>query len=297
MQRSTDPFDGPRPIGFHPRRHPLLPLEVLSRNEMRSRTSADELGSRQRTSFHQLIVCYRGHGIHHVDYQPIELTVGTLLHIHPGQVQEFQFEPEFEAHMVLYRSDLHRTFIPGHEWFPGSDVPTKWNLVPQDCEFARGSIQEMRDEQEKFDGSPAYVVLLESLLTTFLARIQLRIGEPAATTKLPEPYVRFCRFIEDHLRDRPTVTVCADDLGYSTRTLDRACRVAVGKTAKQVLDERIGFEIRRLITHTDIPVTQIGVGFGFVDASAFSKFVQRHLGDSPTNIRAHDGALKYRSVP
>lgn len=282
----SDQSSGPIDVGFNPSGHPRLPLEVVSRSDIRRRTRAEAPGTRQRTNFHQIVVCYEGHGVHHVDFQPIEMTPGTLLRIHPGQVQWFQFEPEFEAHMVVYRPDLHRTFIPGHEWFPGSDVPTKWNLRPDHCDIARDAIQELREEQDKFDGSPAYVVLLESLLAAFLARVQLLIGEPVLPTKLPEPYIRFRRFIEDHLRDRPTITICAEDLGYSTRTLDRACQSAVGKTAKQVLDERIVFEIRRLITHTDLPVTQIGAAFGFVDASAFSKFVQRHLGDSPTRVRA-----------
>lgn len=257
----------------------------MSRSELHRRVSADELSSRQRVAFHQIIVCYEGEGVHHVDYEPVSFKTGTLLHVHPGQVQEFQFSPKFEAHIVAYRADLHRTLIPGLEWFPGSDVPTKWDLQPTDCEFARGSIQELITEQEAFDGSPAYVVLLESLLTAFLARLQLLVAEPTTVTKLPEPYVRFRRVIEDHLRERLTVTTYAKNLGYSTRTLDRACQTAAGKTAKEILDERTVFEIRRLITHTDLPITQIGSGFGFIDSSAFSKFVQRHLGDSPTNIR------------
>lgn len=283
-----------RNVGFNPSQHPLLPVEVVCTSEMRARASADELGRPQRTSFHQIIVCYRGSGVHHVDYNPIDLRAGTVLHVYPGQVQEFQFDQDFEADIVAYRPDLRRTSIPGSEWFPGSDIPTTWNLLPKHCNVAQDSIEELRLEQLKFDGSPAYVVLLESLLASFLARVQLLVAEPAPVTKLPEPYVRFCRFIEERLRERPTITTCASDLGYSTRTLDRACLAAVEKTAKQVLDERTVSEIRRLITDTDLRVTQIGAEFGFIDASSFSKFVQRHLGDSPTNIRAHESSIRDR---
>ena len=277
--------DRPLDIGFQPSQHPLLPVEVLSRAEMRRRAGPTELGSRQRAHFHQLIVCSGGHGVHHVDFEPIKMQTGTVLHIHPGQVQEFRFEPDFDAHMVIYRPDLHRTFLPGQEWFPGSDIPTRWTLRSDQCDVVDRSIDELRVEQEHFDGSPAYVVLMESLLAAFLARMHLLVGTPASTAQLPVAYISFRRHLEEHLRSRPTITACAASLGYSTRTLDRACQEAVGQTAKEVLDDRIAFEIRRFLTHTDVSITRIGATFHFADASSFSKFVQRHLGASPTAIR------------
>lgn len=277
--------DRPLDVAFQPSQHPLLPVEVLTRAEVRDKAGPTEMRSRQRVHFHVLVVCFRGEGVHHVDFESVNMEPGTLLHIHPGQVQEYQFEPDFDAHMIVYRPDLHRTFIPGQEWFPGSDVATRWNLLPNNCDLARDSVQELRAEQERFDGSPASVVLMESLLSTLLARLHLLVHMPAPATQLPEPYVSFRRYLEEHLRSRPTVTACASALGYSTRTLDRACQQAVGQTAKVVLDERIAFEIRRLLTHTDVTITRIGSAFGFADASSFSKFVQRHLGASPTEVR------------
>lgn len=289
MASSDQSLDESRPLdlSFRPSLHPLLPLEVLSRADVRAKAGPTEMRSRQRAHFHVLVVCLRGEGIHHVDFEPVEMKQRTLLHIHPGQVQEYQFDPDFEAQMIVYRPDLHRTFIPGQEWFPGSDVATRWHLLPGDCDFVRDSVRELRAEQERFDGSPANIVLMESLLAAFLARLHLLVHTPAPATQLPESYVSFRRYLEEHLRSRPTVTACASALGYSTRTLDRACQEAVGQTAKVVLDERIAFEIRRLLTHTDVTITRIGSTFGFADASSFSKFVQRHLGASPTDVRGN----------
>lgn len=274
----------PLDIDFSPITHPRLPVEVVTRSEMRTRVSAEELSSRQRMTFHQLILCFSGEGTHYVDFEPIPMRPGTLLHVHPGQVQEFRFEPEFDAHLVVYRPDLHRTFIPGQEWFPGSDVATLWQLSDDDLDRAESSVRELRAEQDAFDGSPAYVVLLESLLTTVLARLYLIVGEPTPT-RLPQPFIDFRHYLEQHLRARPTVRMCASELGYSTRTLDRACQAAVGRTAKQVLDDRIAFEVKRLLTHTEVSVARIGAAFGFVDASSFSKFVRRQFGVSPTALR------------
>lgn len=208
-----------------------------------------------------------------------------LLHVHPGQVHQYQFDPDFDAHVVAFRAGLSRTTIPGHEWFPGSGVPVVWDLSADDFVPIRSAIREIRREQSRFDGSVASVMLLESLLAVLLARVHVHNGESPDPTALPEAYVRYCEFVEQHFRDRPTVSSCARQLGYSTRTLDRACHDAVGRSAKTVLDERIAADIRRLLTHTEVAISRIGAAFGFTDPSSFSKFVSRLLGDSPSAIR------------
>ena len=107
---------------------------------------------------------------------------------------------------------------------------------------------------------------------------------------MPQTYLRYREYIEQHFHHRPTVGSCAKELGYSTRTLDRACQVAVGRSAKTVLDERVAIEIKRLLTLTDAPINRIAAAFEFDDPSSFAKYVHRHLGDSPTQIRSKSSA-------
>lgn len=282
----------PIEIVFRSSLHSELPVEVLTRTELVRRAGARELRSVQRARFHQLVLCHRGNGVHRVDFESVEMRPGTLLHIHPGQLQEFQFDPDFEALMVVYRADLYRTLIPGRQWFPGSDLPTRWCLSKPGLDMAMQRINELQDEQVRFDGSPAYVALIESLLTAFLARLELLAGSPTLVDRLPDAYVDLRRYLEEHVRSRPTVTACASDLGYSTRTLDRACDAAVGQTAKEVADERVSLEIRRLLTDPHIPIAGVGALFGFRDASSFSKFVQRHLGSAPTKVRQNSARFR-----
>ncbi len=282
--------DMPPDVEFRPRPHPLLPVEVVTRAQIRDRADPDVLRVRHRHDFHQLIVCERGEGVHHVDFEAIEMRPGRVLHVHPAQVHEYQFEPHFDACVVVYRADLERVQTPGPEWFPGSDVPVQWDFDGDEFEEIRSSLADIHREQERFDGSVASVMLIESLLAVLLARIHQHPGEAPDAAGVPEAYVRFCEFIEQHFRDRPTVAACARALGYSARTLDRACHLAVGRSAKAVLADRVALDIRRLLTHTEVPITRIGAAFGFTDPSSFSKFVKRHLGDAPTRLRWGDAS-------
>lgn len=280
--------EGPVPIrvNFSPKSDRSgLPVEILDRAELLQRIKGRELASRQQASFHQLIVCTGGSGAHQVDYETIEMSPGTLLRIYPGQVQQFVTTPRFDAHMMVWPVDSHPVDPAGHSWFPGSGT-ARWQC-DRDLEIkVNGWIDDLRQEQMLFDGSPRRVELMSSLLRSMLLRLAITQSTPEnESDRWPTPYLEFRELIEDELRNRPTVATLARSLGYSTRTLDRACHKATGQTAKRVLDERVTLEVRRALTHTDLPIARIRTDFGFSDQSNFSKFVKRHLGLTPGEVR------------
>lgn len=267
-------------------RHRLLPVEVVSRSELLPRMMAREMASRQRAGFHQLILCTAGHGTHYVDFEPVHVSPGTLLRIHPGQVQRFAAETVFEADMVIWPIESHPADPSAPAWYPGSHASTRWHLEGDLFARVQGWVDELRVEQGRFDGSPRYVGLMHALLCSLLLRLAIEIPESSPdASHLPRPYLDFRALVEDRLYQRPSVVALAHHLGYSSRTLDRACQQVSGSTAKQVLDERLALEVRRLLTHTNRPIALIGLDFGFSDPSNFSKFVKRHLGRLPSDIR------------
>lgn len=280
--------DEPIDIGYAPqRRHRALPVEVVDRSSILARLSGVELARRrERVGFHLLIVCTSCHGSHVVDFEPFELSPGTCLRVYPGQVQQFVPEPVFDAHMVVWPIAAHPSDPEAPAWFPGCGAATSWRPNNAVFDRLRGSVEDIRNEQERFDGSPRKTELLGALLSTLLLRVAIDIPESVPDAgRLPQPYLDFRACIEECLYERPAVVDLARHLGYSSRTLDRACHQVSGQTAKQVLDERVALEIRRLLTHTDQSVARIGADFGFFDPSNFSKFVKRHLGGVPGDIR------------
>lgn len=287
------PGQPPLEVEYAPqRRHRLLPVEVLDRSEVLARISTRELANRQRSGFHQLVVCTGGQAIHDVDFETVELSRGTLLRIHPGQVQQFEIGADAEATMVVWPIESHHADPTAPAWYPGDGSPTFWNVDDVLLTRVLGWIEELRVEQARFEGDPRQIGLMQALLCSLLLRLAIEIPESTPTaSNLPRPYLEFRELIEERIYQRPTVVELARHLGYSSRTLDRACQQAVGQTAKQVLDERVALEVRRLLTHTTRPITQIGTDFGFSDPSNFSKFVKRHLGRLPGYLRAgRDGS-------
>ncbi|MEM8922683.1 MAG: helix-turn-helix transcriptional regulator [Actinomycetota bacterium] len=274
-------------VEFSPQQgHRNLPVEVLDRSELMARLQSREVAIRQRVGFHQLLLCTEGTGRHIVDFEPVELSPGTVLRIYPGQVQQFVPDAAFEAAMVVWPVESHHADPTARPWYPGSDVPTRWTLDDALAAKLMEWVDELRLEQARYQDSPLHSSLLQALLCALLMRLAIEVpGTSPEGSRLPQAYVDYREIIEEMLYERPTVVSLADRMGYSTRTLDRACHQVAGTSARDVLDERIALEVRRLLTHTNRPITRIAADVGFSDSSNFSKFVKRHLGRLPSEIR------------
>lgn len=74
-------------------------------------------------------------------------------------------------------------------------------------------------------------------------------------------------------------------LGYSTKTVNRACRAAAGSGAKEIIDRRVILEARRLLAHSDLPAAAIAQHLGFAQATNFGKYFIHHVGATPGEFR------------
>ena len=77
----------------------------------------------------------------------------------------------------------------------------------------------------------------------------------------------------------------ARHLGCSAKSLNRAARAVVDRTAKEVVVERIVLEAKRLLAHTTLTVATVGTQLGFSEATNFVKFFRRETGQTPGRFR------------
>jgi AraC family transcriptional activator of pobA len=96
---------------------------------------------------------------------------------------------------------------------------------------------------------------------------------------------RFSSVIERRFADHPSLSEIARELGVSTPHLQRACRELLGRSALNLLHERIILEARRCLSLTSMPVSQIAFGLGFADPAYFSRFFRDRVGVTPSVYR------------
>lgn len=266
-----------RRVDFDSRLHARLPVEVAESREILARVGADYLEAPQRPSFHLFLLMRSTKGSHTVDFAEIPARPGRLIEIRPGQIQVWSTEPTCDATLVLAEpaTALRRPWFPGHS--------SSCDLDGVAMATAEKLIEALRLQQAGFGGDEPTSRLMLALFDGLAALFDQAAG--AADAPHSDVYVAFRSALEDDLSHRHEITDYARRLGYSARTISRACQEATGQTAKRVLTDRLVLEAKRLLIHTDAPAARISAQLGFSEPTNFTKFFTRNTTQSPTSFR------------
>lgn len=97
---------------------------------------------------------------------------------------------------------------------------------------------------------------------------------------------RFVKLIPRHYMTGAPMSFYATELGVTPTHLTRAVKAATGKTAADLLTERVVHAARTLLETTPHPARNIAEHLGFRSAAYFTRFMQQHTGASPSQLRA-----------
>ncbi|WP_406327029.1 helix-turn-helix domain-containing protein [Streptomyces sp. NBC_00203] len=287
--------DGPIPgFGFNPPAAPVTGFEILALAALRHRMPDTVLERVHRVDFHTLTLITEGSGEHTVDFVTHPCRPGTLLWVRPGQVQRFgpagtmngthllftpAFPPRFtgaERLLTAWHGPVCRQLEAGREYATLSTL-----LAQLTAEYTRPAGTVSRE-------------ILQFLMATVLLQID-RLPHPAGTDPGAgggETYTRFTAELERSYATTRRAEDYAHRLGYTVKTLTRACLAATGQSVKQLIDARVALEAQRLLAHTDDPVAVIAHRLGFSEPTNFGKFFTRLTDTTPGDFRREhrDGA-------
>lgn len=96
---------------------------------------------------------------------------------------------------------------------------------------------------------------------------------------------RFRQLLEMHFRRRWSIARYADALGLSPDRLHDICRRSLGKSPRQLVQERQMHEARLMLERSAQTVDQVASALGFTDAAQFSRFFAPRAGHPPARYR------------
>jgi AraC-like DNA-binding protein len=244
----------------------------------------------RRLPYHLLALTTAGHGTVEIDFALQRCRPGTLLWIRPGQAVRFGIEPGLDASLVSWDRELLSaadvTGVPVDD-LPG---PNRWQLAGEDEDAVISEVAQLGVDCTRHRSGAVAAALLRHQLAVLLLRIAL-LGtgdsrRAASTSAESRTFARFRRDLEDGHPHSRRVEDYAARLGCSVRTLTRACLAVTGRTAKQVVDDRVSLEAQRLLACTELSVAEIGRRLGFGEPTNFGRFFHREAGLSPGAFRA-----------
>jgi len=246
-----------------------------------------------RTEQHLLILVSSGQGRYEVDFTSYPTRPGTLLWARPGQAVRLGTTAGLDGFVVSWPAG-HLPELPGIPWSPEDPFgPVCWQLAGEDEDAVLDEVTQL--------GVDCARELSPDLLRHQLAVLILRLAQVPPVGSVPgldgpeaQTYLRFRQEVESGYDECRRVEVYAERLGCSVRTLTRACLAATGRTAKQVIVDRVVLEAQRMLAGTALPVATIAQQLGFDEPTHFGRLFHRVTGLPPGTFRADARAAAQR---
>jgi AraC-like DNA-binding protein len=100
-----------------------------------------------------------------------------------------------------------------------------------------------------------------------------------------ERFRPFKRLLDAKVHQWHHVSRYAHAMGCSEKTLTRICGAMVGVGAKSFIASRLALEAKRLLMHTEMPISAIAHRLGFDEATNSTKFSRSIEGCTPGDFR------------
>ncbi len=272
--------------------HPeKLQFEVYDLNTYRKK-SGEKAAVAHSHSYYQIIWFFEDGGEHIVDFKTYTIKKNTILFISKDHIHAFDQNLDVKGWLIHF----NESFFMHND----VDVFLKYNIfnsqenpcyiIDEETAMTASSYMSLilkeLSQRDMFGYEDIVRFSLKSLLIN-LERIHRNEGDASLqfNNHYELQFAKYKELIEENYQKGLSVSDYAEQLNVSSKTLTTITKSVVGKSASQLISERIILEAKRLLRFTALQIGEIAFKVGFEDASYFVKFFKRHVGNSPGNYR------------
>jgi len=245
-----------------------------------------------RHTFYHLVLFTKGSGSHNIDFTKFDVRRFQIYFMIPGQVHSWHFESETDGYIVNFSENLFRTFLlnPNYlERFSFFSGVSEEGVCQLPIEIHKPVIK-LFEAMTALDGGSRenrgdmFRLLLLQLFILIDNSVTSGITRSAPQQKLT--LLRgFRRLIDAHYRSIHLPKEYADLLYVTPNHLNALCQDLLGRTAGELIRDRLLLEAKRLLTNAKMTVTEIAYDLNFSDNAYFSRFFKKNTGVTPEEFR------------
>ncbi|MDH4460288.1 MAG: AraC family transcriptional regulator [Flectobacillus sp.] len=248
--------------------------------------------------FYEILFLTQGEGIHTIDFQQYAIRPNTIFFLSPGQIHELALSEDVQGYIILFTSSFyHFNKTDPHKLF---ELPFFYNLSQEtppiyldnaECiQTLTNLFREAISENKQYlsDKDEAIRALLDLILIQ-CKRIYPLSQQDEKTNKGKIIVKRFKQLIEEKCKENLSVKDYANLLAISPNYLSETVKSVTGRTSTDLINDRMILEIKRLLKHTDMGISEIAYSLNFADQSYFSKYFKKLTGLSPLEFRNEGG--------
>ena len=247
-----------------------------------------------RHDFFEVLYIQKGSGFHVIDSNKYEIKPPCVFFLSPGQAHKLELSHDIEGFIFIFtaefylinRSNQNRLIEFPFFYTIRQNNPPLLLTETNDNSFIESLFQKGISEVGKKETS---IELLRSVLDLILTQCSslYPIDDGLMTKGKGHLMVkRFYQLVEENYQQNLSVNKYADLLAVTPNHLTQTIKQLTGKTSNEIIKSKQILEIKRLLVHSNMGITQIAMQMGFVDQSYFTKFFKKETGFTPLAYRS-----------
>ncbi|MHC5363130.1 helix-turn-helix domain-containing protein [Myroides sp. LJL110] len=268
-------------------------IEIVDLQELFQRANTI-LSSPVNVEIYVIVLLEQGEESHMVEFKTVRMKFNSIVFFHKHIIQQFAPDKNStlqgiailfsESFFVKDKKDF--LFLNFNKLF-NPNMPVVIRQDAQKMKSFGALVKQLEQELEKPEDYLKRFVL-KNLLHNFLYHCQREadsIGVTSYNDLQTDLVMRFYQNLEAGYLKEHHVLHYANQLGVTPKMLNLATTKVLGKTIKQVIDQRIVLEAKRLLANSDISIKEISFYLGFEEATYFVSYFKKHNQCTPLEFR------------
>jgi AraC-like DNA-binding protein len=245
-------------------------------------------------SYHELCFFTDGNGIHEIDFNSYEITSPSIHLVKPGQVHLIRRGENYQGYLIVFSKEFLNLRFQNLEIIPGYPLVTKLEGGPilnlAQAEFIKffRIIDNIKAEL-KNTGTETDEIIISYLKIFFLKMkrnfSRLSVSKGNSQGSIQQTVFRFNQLVDTHYSQIHHVKEYAELLGESPVQLNRTIKALTGKTASDLIIERLILEAKRLLLYSALSNKEVAYKLNYEDPSYFSRIFRKKTGYTPSEFR------------
>ena len=244
-----------------------------------------------RHTFFELFFFRSGKGTHEIDFNHYPVEANSVHFVSPGQIHHLELT-NAKGQVLCFTEDFislksKSSFVEEFPFYDASRHPCLKLSKVLGEEIAALIDSANRDMNKLRESNPellhAYMnIILLKIRTYFLEKEKnKRSSHPGKEQKV----TLFKKLVSELYLSQRSVSDYALKLNVSPNYLNALCKKHEGKTATQLIQDRLLLESKRMLYATDLNVKEISFYLEFDDVSYFNRFFKKHTRLTPVQYR------------
>jgi AraC-like DNA-binding protein/mannose-6-phosphate isomerase-like protein (cupin superfamily) len=246
-----------------------------------------------RHDFFEVLYLLKGSGYHVIDGNKYDIKPPCVFFMSPGQAHKIEFSQDIEGFIFIFTAEFYLInqsnqnrliefpfFFTIKQDNPPLILSEKSDVIFLERLFRKGISEMQKGNRYSLELARS---LLDLILTTsaslYKSEENILKGQGHIVIK------KFFQLVEENYLNNLTVSQYADLMALTPNHLTQTVSQLTGKTSSQIIKSKQILEIKRLLVHTNLTVTEISQRLNFPDQSYFAKFFKREVGLSPLKYR------------